>query len=272
MTSDYDLLLRGVLTHPADDLRRLVLADWLDENGQGDRAEFVRVQCEYQGLHGHLAAHGNDSCEVCVRGYHLSDLLLDKYRVPRNKPAPFARDCPSRLLDLHDRTMPRIEWDWHRGFVAEVRLTLAQFAGGPCPECVRGYVSAGPDSHWCRDCKGTGRVAGCAEAMFRAHPVTSVTLSCRRADEIRHGDIAAHRCWFTVENAPERADPAWLPADLFRRLTGGDIESEGLTAWRIYPSRIDADAARSQACVSHGRELAGLPPLPTPAATTTDRR
>lgn len=39
-------LLRGILDHPADDLPRLVYADWLDENGQAERAEFVRVQVE----------------------------------------------------------------------------------------------------------------------------------------------------------------------------------------------------------------------------------
>ena len=30
---------------PADDGPRLIYADWLDEHGQPDRAEFVRVQC-----------------------------------------------------------------------------------------------------------------------------------------------------------------------------------------------------------------------------------
>ena len=39
-------LLRAVLGRPDDDVPRLVLADWLDEHGQPERAEFVRVQCE----------------------------------------------------------------------------------------------------------------------------------------------------------------------------------------------------------------------------------
>lgn len=41
-----ELLLRGVLLNPADDTARLVYADWLQENGDEERAEFVRVQCE----------------------------------------------------------------------------------------------------------------------------------------------------------------------------------------------------------------------------------
>lgn len=41
---DYLGLLAGVLEAPDDDAPRLVLADWLDENGDPERAEFIRVQ------------------------------------------------------------------------------------------------------------------------------------------------------------------------------------------------------------------------------------
>jgi uncharacterized protein (TIGR02996 family) len=36
-------LIQGCKDAPDDDLPRLVLADWLEENGEGDRAEFVRL-------------------------------------------------------------------------------------------------------------------------------------------------------------------------------------------------------------------------------------
>lgn len=39
-----DALLRDILQDPSDDGVRLVYADWLADHGQGDRAEFVRVQ------------------------------------------------------------------------------------------------------------------------------------------------------------------------------------------------------------------------------------
>src|SRR3954451_19969395 len=38
--------LRAVVADPADDAPRLVYADWLDDHGQPERAEFIRVQCE----------------------------------------------------------------------------------------------------------------------------------------------------------------------------------------------------------------------------------
>ncbi len=41
-----DALLAAVCAAPDDDLPRLVYADWLDENGDPDHAEFIRVQIE----------------------------------------------------------------------------------------------------------------------------------------------------------------------------------------------------------------------------------
>ena len=46
MTSDGDALFRAVCEQPAEDTPRLVYADWLEENGQSERAEFIRLQCE----------------------------------------------------------------------------------------------------------------------------------------------------------------------------------------------------------------------------------
>ncbi len=41
-----DQLLAAICRDPADDQLRLVAADWLEEQGDTDRAEFIRVQCE----------------------------------------------------------------------------------------------------------------------------------------------------------------------------------------------------------------------------------
>ena len=38
-------LLHDAKMHPEDDAPRLILADWLEEHGQPERAEFVRLQC-----------------------------------------------------------------------------------------------------------------------------------------------------------------------------------------------------------------------------------
>ena len=44
MTSDGPALLAAILANPEDDTPRLVYADWLDENAQPFRAEFIRAQ------------------------------------------------------------------------------------------------------------------------------------------------------------------------------------------------------------------------------------
>jgi uncharacterized protein (TIGR02996 family) len=44
--SDEAALLAAILAHPDEDTPRLMYADWLDEHGQHDRAEFIRIQCD----------------------------------------------------------------------------------------------------------------------------------------------------------------------------------------------------------------------------------
>jgi uncharacterized protein (TIGR02996 family) len=45
-TVDFESLLRAAFAAPEDDTARLVLADYLEENDQPDRAALIRVQCE----------------------------------------------------------------------------------------------------------------------------------------------------------------------------------------------------------------------------------
>jgi uncharacterized protein (TIGR02996 family) len=40
-----EAFLQAIIDHPDDDAPRLVYADWLEEHGDADRAEFIRVQC-----------------------------------------------------------------------------------------------------------------------------------------------------------------------------------------------------------------------------------
>src|SRR5947209_4774126 len=44
--NERDALLKAVCDNPDEDTPRLVFADWLQEHGEEDRAEFIRVQCE----------------------------------------------------------------------------------------------------------------------------------------------------------------------------------------------------------------------------------
>jgi uncharacterized protein (TIGR02996 family) len=48
--TDREALVRAIIESPDDDAPRLVYADWLDEHGQPERAEFIRLQCEQSNL------------------------------------------------------------------------------------------------------------------------------------------------------------------------------------------------------------------------------
>src|SRR5947209_17245936 len=44
--ADRAAFLRAIDESPDDNLPRLIYADWLEEHGEPERAEFIRVQCE----------------------------------------------------------------------------------------------------------------------------------------------------------------------------------------------------------------------------------
>ncbi|MFO0929962.1 MAG: TIGR02996 domain-containing protein [Gemmataceae bacterium] len=46
MLTHEDAFLASIVEHPDDDAPRLIFADWLDDHGNADRAEFIRVQVE----------------------------------------------------------------------------------------------------------------------------------------------------------------------------------------------------------------------------------
>ena len=68
MLSDRDALLAAIRANPDEDTPRLMFADWLDESGDANRAEFVRLQCE-------LAAAEDE----CSGSFAMYEFLRDRY-------------------------------------------------------------------------------------------------------------------------------------------------------------------------------------------------
>ncbi len=46
MANEPEAFMSAIIETPEDDTPRLIYADWLEEHGQPERAEFIRVQCE----------------------------------------------------------------------------------------------------------------------------------------------------------------------------------------------------------------------------------
>jgi uncharacterized protein (TIGR02996 family) len=97
--TDHDALLRAIAEQPEEDTPRLMYADWLDENDQPDRAEFVRVQVELGRL---------DLNDPARRPWIVRNVRFLRDHVPGWK-----AELPR---------LPGIEWgDFNRGLVEEVQ-------------------------------------------------------------------------------------------------------------------------------------------------------
>jgi uncharacterized protein (TIGR02996 family) len=103
---EVDAFLATVLEHPDDDAPRLVFADWLEEHGESDRAEFIRVQIEL--AHGPAEAHRRSFLKrrekelLQVHRKEWLKPLYDKLQAIRGPTSPLLapglfRDIPSVL-------------------------------------------------------------------------------------------------------------------------------------------------------------------------------
>lgn len=236
-------LLRAVLADPASDDSRLIYADYLDEQGEADRAEFVRVQCRIATLNAELMSDEDcdaTNCPGCGERRELQrrERELWLMAVAEELPARWVLPPPDGFTF---RKLPGDEWgtdgrphisqaEYRRGFVAEIRLPLALFL-----------------EH--------------ARDLFAAHPITAVVLTDREPHESVFSNQPESCRWMWIWNDRTfRAAGATLPDGLYHKLRIKSFRDGGHD-WAGYPSPVAAHAALSAAAVSLGRELAGLPPL-----------
>jgi uncharacterized protein (TIGR02996 family) len=150
-------LLRRVLDDPDEDTHRLVYADWLDENGQAERAEFIRVQCEIAGL---KDPHSGLGLQL--------DLLTDLQNV---RPLPTKNEkkkCGCRHCTLRRREQ-------------ELYATSADWLLPTLPDAVDGVVIEQHEYDI-----GVGFVG-----LLRRGFVNAIT--CPAADWLEHGDAVLSR-------------------------------------------------------------------------------
>lgn len=127
--------LTAIIENPDDDAPRLQYADWLEEKGECERAEFIRVQIE-------LARSKKQCCE------RLGELLPDvPVRIDSATTAFRCEQCRWCLLKERELLQShKTDWlppevaeaaifgsatseqvaaglKWHRGFVSEITLT-----------------------------------------------------------------------------------------------------------------------------------------------------
>ncbi|MBY0457601.1 MAG: TIGR02996 domain-containing protein [Gemmataceae bacterium] len=102
--TDRDALLAAILAQPEEDTPRLMFADWLQENGEVDRGQFVRLQVEAGQAEGFSPqARALDA---------QARALLERHR------AAWAPDLPDGVMT----------WQFARGFIEHATANVAVFA------------------------------------------------------------------------------------------------------------------------------------------------
>lgn len=110
-TGDELALLKAIASAPDDDLPRLVFADWLDEHGRGERAEFIRLQVADAG-----PMTGAERVMIRERIKELQQA---------HQPVWF-RELPRWVRQWYvDRAYHRMQY--RRGFVEEVCVIASHF-------------------------------------------------------------------------------------------------------------------------------------------------
>lgn len=132
--SDLDLLIRAIKSNPDDDLPRLALADLLEEGGESDRAELIRVQIAFhqsrcqskpESSDAHRYFCDDSDCQHCNLDSRASDLLqmrdvaMGWIRIEDSNESRWVGS--SRFLGSAD---PENWAFWVRGFVDSVGCSI----------------------------------------------------------------------------------------------------------------------------------------------------
>lgn len=165
-------LLRAICDRPFDDNLRLVAADWWEEHGETERAEFVRLGIELATINSH-GGHAPGTCKDC-----------DRFRFARNREYGIGSlsNCHKWAHGFPLFGLDNWEWEWRRGWVDEVHCRLADWSGEVCSECEgRKYDTGTNDdgSYYPRECgwcDGKGRLGGHGPAIVACQPVTRLVL------------------------------------------------------------------------------------------------
>jgi uncharacterized protein (TIGR02996 family) len=121
---DWPAFAAAILAHPDDDTVRLVAADFLEENGDPDRAAFIRIQCALAALErdGQGKSPAADELRKKERGF-LGPLSVARLIWSAEACPELVRVSPPRPGGSA-LALPRVEGadrlTWRRGFVERV--------------------------------------------------------------------------------------------------------------------------------------------------------
>jgi uncharacterized protein (TIGR02996 family) len=243
--------IRAIIENPEDSTARLIYADWLEENGKEDYAEFIRVQCRMADSLGLTEVQHDTLRQREKELWKEFAIPLAKEIFPNGK--QYIVLGGSTLISMHVRmeytSSNAIEVCFKRGFANSIRCNMNTLFGGQCGRC-NGYGTVDQTRTttpselliWtgdralfgtfdCPTCDGTGSIEGVAESLFSKQPITELNI----IDLIPRYVTRPNDNWFVN-----------LPIIPVRRYLG--LERTAITF-------------ANKCLVNHGRELAGLSPL-----------
>lgn len=116
--------LQVIGENPADDTPRLIFADWLEEHGQPERAEFIRIQCQ---LARHEAAVRTRGQGFPAQAMHPDFVLFSRREALRRRERELlATPAGTRFRPDALYGFP-CEIAFRRGFIASISLPSALF-------------------------------------------------------------------------------------------------------------------------------------------------
>lgn len=251
--------LQDIIENPDDDTPRLVMADWLGENGQEERSEFIRVQCE-------LAKAPICPATIYHPEFDAPDYGGKLYVVPppqkEKKPCGW---CPVCKLRRREEEL----------FSDRNALTWCQSMGVGYLEAMAGERSTGliygdfPAAG--KDCevvfrRGFIHFVKCSLATWlehgpvivQRHPVQVVTATDREPLHINWSltqpDLATAFGLMTCASELSYGHPWWIPGEVFDLLEGFAAEQVmGDYTWKVWYTEADALAVLSRALIQHAR-------------------
>lgn len=300
-----DALLAACVANPDELTVALEYADYLQENGDDARAEFIRVQCERETTplhHTHPTAVCDCERRCCV--LHRRELdLLRRHKAEWRRAGP----CPKCVngYEKHPKTGEVIE-QWCRTCFATGDVGGLSVKCGPCQGKGTGFSNASE----CIFCSGSGwrdpvrfrrglldrvevpRLSDCfvkkigyrhdppvlttetiwrptpwLRAVVTGHPTVTQVVPL---DRVPYPEDRVERVFWSDESVPGDGRSG-LPSPVFRALTGFIPASEmkqSVSKVRWYPTREAAVAALGAAVVTVAR--AGLNKLYSGRATTSE--
>lgn len=224
-------LLRAIRDNPGEDTPRLMYADYLDEQGQPERAEWIRLQCQPPEGDAWHTSSASCTCRRCLIGRKEAKLLPHFATWLALKPFPAyslrsGEYITGTVWHPNEDAGRAISAEFTRGFVSHVMFRTAA-----------DFLEFGP-------------------AIFAHHPIERVTLM-RVAP--RWGGTDYQRTEYSFGREPKHAGNVsrylndMIP-DKLRRFWPHKWTGKPLRV--AYKSGDDAVTALNAACLAYGRKHA----------------